>query len=86
MELEENREALRAEVLPVGATFEGRLWELHPGHPDRVRLLSATASLSTAVAAHPVLARTAREGAVALIDRIDATLTPGGARDEEPSS
>jgi hypothetical protein len=69
-------EAVRSEYLPVGATFKGRLWDLPPGHPDRVRLLSATASLSSAAAVHLVLARGAREGAAALIDRIDATLTP----------
>jgi hypothetical protein len=75
LDLQREADAVRSEYLPVGATFKGRLWDLPADHPDRVRLLSATASLSSAAAIHLVFARDAREAAAALIDRIDATLT-----------
>lgn len=74
LDVQASSEAIRAEYLPVGATFEGRLWDLPAGHPDRVRLLSATVALSTPAAGHVVHARRAREGAAALIARIDAAL------------
>jgi hypothetical protein len=67
-------EDLRAQYLPAGPTFAGRLWGLPSGHPDRVRLLSATTSIGSAASTHLILARAAGEGAAALIVRIDATL------------
>jgi hypothetical protein len=77
---------VRREYLPVGASFKGRLWDLPAGHPDRVRLLSAITALSTPAAGHIGVARRAREGAAALIDRIDATLNSSEARDAGPAS
>ena len=73
------REEIRSAYIPVGVTWEGRLWGLPPGHPDRVRLRAAVAGLSSAAATHLILARRAREGASALIDRIDQVAEGGAA-------
>lgn len=78
LELQGEAQAVLSEYLPVGPTYQGRLWELPPGHSDRVRLLSATASVGTTAAVHLFLARRAREGAAALIQEIDGTVTPPG--------